>query len=143
VPLPVQMSPQEYPGVLGEVMELESAAMERWRKGDPGGFIELYAPEATYFDTGTPQRLSGAALRAELAQRQGQIYFDVMDFISPGIQVQGDMAVLFYRFFSSRLNTDGSIASRIPWNCSEVYARLHGKWRILHNHWSYIKGEQM
>jgi uncharacterized protein (TIGR02246 family) len=143
VPVPVQMSPQQYPGELGELMALESAAMERWRKGDPGGFIELYTPEATYFDTGTPQRLSGAALRAELGQRQGQIYYDVMDFISPGIQVQGDMAVLFYRFFSTRLNPDGSIASRIPWNCSEVYVRSDGQWRILHNHWSYIKGEQV
>jgi len=140
VPLPVQMEPQEFPGVLGEIMRLESSAMERWRKGDPGGFIELFTPEATYFDTGTPQRLGGAALRAELAQRQGQIYYDVMDFIDPCIQVQGDMAVLTYRFFSTRLNLDGSIASRIPWNCSEVYMRVDGKWRILHNHWSFIKG---
>jgi ketosteroid isomerase-like protein len=143
IPIPVQMSQQEYPGLLGEIMALESAAMERWRKGDPGGFIELYTPETTYFDTGTPQRLGGAALRAEMAQRQGQIYYDVMEFIAPGIQVQGNMAVLFYRFFSTRLNPDGSIASRIPWNCSEVYVRSDGQWRILHNHWSYIKGEQV
>jgi ketosteroid isomerase-like protein len=140
VPIPVQMSQQKYPGVLGEIMSLESAAMERWRKGDPGGFIELYTPEATYFDTGTPLRLGGAALREEMAQRQGQIYYDVMDFIDPRIQVQGDMAVLFYRFFSTRLNPNGSIASRVPWNCSEVYARMDGQWRIIHNHWSYIKG---
>ena len=143
VTLPVQMSQQEYPGVLGEIMALEFAAMERWRKGDPGGFIELYTSEATYFDTGTPQRLSGAALRAEMTKRKGQIYYDVMDFIAPSIQVQGDMAVLFYRFFSTRLNPDGSIASRIPWNCSEVYVRSDDRWRILHNHWSYIKGEQI
>jgi ketosteroid isomerase-like protein len=141
VPLPVVLSPQEYTGVLGEIMALESAAMERWRKGDPWGFIELYAPEATYFDTGTPQRLMGEALRAELAQRQGQIHYDVMDFVAPSIQVQGNVAVLFYRFFSTRLNPDGSIASRAPWNCSEVYARMDGKWKIIHNHWSFIRGE--
>ena len=141
VPVPVQMAQQDYAGGLGEIMTLESAAMERWRKGDPWGFIELFAPQATYFDTGTPQRLSGEALRSELAQRQGLIHYDVMDFIAPRIQVQGDMAVLFYCFFSTRLNPDGSILSRIPWNCSEVYARMDGKWCILHNHWSYIKGE--
>ena len=59
VPVPVELARQEYPGGLGELMRLESAAMERWRKGDPGGFIELYAPQVTYFDTGTPQRLNG------------------------------------------------------------------------------------
>jgi ketosteroid isomerase-like protein len=146
VPVPVQLSPREYDGVLGEVMALESAAMERWRKGDPWGFVELYAPDITYFDTGTPQRLNGLeAMKAEYAQRQreGKIFYDVMDFIDPKVQVCGDMAVLTYRFFSTRLNPDGSVSSRSPWNCSEVYARLDRNWRILHNHWSFIRGERM
>jgi ketosteroid isomerase-like protein len=144
VPIPVQVSPKEYDGVLGEVMALESAAMERWRKGDPWGFIELYAPDATYFDTGTLQRLNGFdALRDELAQREGKINYDVMEFIAPRIQVLESMAVLTYRFFSTQLDPDGSIASRIPWNCSEVYVRIDGNWRIIHNHWSYIKGERI
>jgi len=143
VPVPVQLSHQDYAGVLGEIMALESAAMERWRKGAPWGFIELYTPDATYFDTGTPQRLIGEALWAELGQREGQIHYDVMDFIAPRVQVLGNTAVLTYRFFSTRLNPDGSISSRVPWNCSEVYVHLDGKWRIIHNHWSYIKGELM
>jgi uncharacterized protein (TIGR02246 family) len=144
VPVPVQMSHQEYEGVLGEVMALESAAMERWRKGDPWGFVELYTPDITYFDTGTPQRLNGLeTLRAEYALREGKIHYDVMDFIDPRIQVQGDMAVLTYRFFSTRLNSDGSISSRTPWNCSEVYVKTGGKWQIAHNHWSFIKGERI
>jgi len=75
--------------------------------------------------------LIGETLRAELARRKGQIYYDMMEFIGPSIQVQGDMAVLFYRFFSTRLNPDGTIASRIPWNCSEVYIKTDGKWRII------------
>jgi ketosteroid isomerase-like protein len=144
VPVPLQLSQKEYDGILGEVMALESAAMERWRKGDPWGFIEIYAPEVTYFDTGTPRRINGReALKAELAQREGKIHYDVMEFIAPRIQVQENMAVLTYRFFSTQLNPDGSISSRIPWNCSEVYARIDGKWRIVHNHWSFIKGERI
>jgi hypothetical protein len=82
-------------------------------------------------------------MKTELAQREGKIHYDVMEFIVPRIQVQGDMAVLTYRFFSTQLNPDGSISSRIPWNCSEVYARCNGKWQIIHNHWSFIKGERM
>jgi uncharacterized protein (TIGR02246 family) len=144
VPIPIQLSPTKFEGVLGEVMALESAAMERWRKGDPWGFIEIYAPDVTYFDTGTPQRLNGLdALRAEYAQREGKIFYDVMDFIAPMVQVCGELAVLTYRFFSTQLNPDGSISSRIPWNCSEVYVRIAGQWRIVHNHWSFIRGERM
>jgi ketosteroid isomerase-like protein len=142
VPLPVELQPQPYAGVLGELMALESAAMQRWRNGDPFGFIELYAPQVTYFDTATPQRLNGlAALRSELGGRQGKIHYDVMEFIQPRLHLQGDLAVLFYRFFSTRLNLDGSIAGRTPWNCTEVYARLDGQWRIIHNHWSFIQGQ--
>jgi ketosteroid isomerase-like protein len=144
VPIPVELTPQEYAGISAELMALESAAMERWRKGDPWGFIELYAPEVTYFDTGTPQRLNGLeAMRTELEQREGKIHYDVMEFIAPRVQAHGDMAVLTYRFFSTQLNPNGSIASRTPWNCSEVYARMDGNWRIIHNHWSFIKGERI
>lgn len=143
LPVPVELAPREYEGVLGEIMARESAAMERWRKGDPWGFFELYVPDITYFDTGTPQRMNGLeAMRAEFAQREGQIHYDVMEFIDPIIQVQGSVAVLSYRFFDTHLKPDGSIASRTPWNSSYVYARIDGEWRIIHNHWSYIKGEK-
>jgi ketosteroid isomerase-like protein len=144
VPIPVELSTQEYPGVLGEVMALESAAMERWRKGDPWGFTEISAPDVTYFDSGTPQRINGLqALKAEYASREGQIHYDVMEFITPRVQVCGDMAVLFYRFFSTTLNADGSISSRMPWNCSEVFVRAREGWKIAHTHWSLIKGERI
>jgi ketosteroid isomerase-like protein len=144
VPIPVQLSPPEYNDVLGDVLALESAAMERWRKGDPWGFTAISAPDVTYFDTGTPRRLDGLdALKTEYAKREGQIHYDVMEFIDPRIRIHGDMLVLVYRFFSTRLNPDGSISSRTPWNCSEVFVRIEGQWRIIHTHWSYIKGERM
>ena len=143
VPLPVQSKNVEYDGILGELMRQESAAMERWRKGDPWGFIELSAPQVTYFDTGTPQRINGReALSAEYKLREGKIFYEVMDFIDPWALVCGEMAVLFYRFLSTRLNPDGSVASRVPWNCSEIYARIKGSWKVIHNHWSHIRGEQ-
>ena len=143
IPLPVQSNTIEYDGILGELIRLESAAMERWRKGDPWGFIELYAPETTYFDTGTPRRINGKeALRAEYKLREGKIFYDVMDFIDPLVQVCGDMAVLFYRFLSTWLNADGSVSRRTPWNSTEVYLYLEGSWKIIHNHWSHIRGER-
>jgi uncharacterized protein (TIGR02246 family) len=143
VPLPVQTRPAAYEGILAELMTLELAAMERWRQGDPGGFLELYAPEVTYFDTGTTQRIKGLeAMRMEYKRREGKIFYDVMDFIDPRVQRCAEMAVLFYRFLSTTLNPDGSIASRTPWNCTELYQYIQGSWQIIHNHWSYIQGER-
>jgi ketosteroid isomerase-like protein len=144
VPVPVTLSGNAYNGVLGEVMALEAAAMERWRKGDPGGFIEICAPEVTYFDRGTSKRINGlGALKAEYTQVEGQVSFDVMDFIAPEVRVCGDMAALVYRFMSTRLNPDGSVSRRTPWNCSEVFVHSNDRWRIVHTHWSFIKGERM
>jgi ketosteroid isomerase-like protein len=143
VPVPVQLSRKEYDGVLGELMALESAAMERWRKGDPWGFTDISAPQVTYLDTGTPRRIDGLeALKSEYALRERKIFYDVMDFIAPRVQVCAEMAALSYRFLSTRLNPDGSVSQRTPWNCSEVFVRLDGRWRIVHTHWSYIKGER-
>lgn len=144
IPVPMQMSRKDYAGILSEVMALESAAMERWRKGDPWGFTEISALEVTYFDTGTLQRINGLeALKAEYAQREGKIFYEVMDFIDPRVQVCGEMAVLTYRFLATWLNQDGSVSHRTPWNCSEVFVRIDGQWRIVHTHWSYIKGERI
>jgi ketosteroid isomerase-like protein len=143
VPIPVQLEHKEYEGVLGELMRLESVAMERWRKGDPWGFIEISAPDVTYFDTGTRQRINGReALSLEYKQREGKIFYDVMEFIEPRLSVCGELAVLFYRFLSTWLRPDGSISHRTPWNCSEVFMRLDGQWRIIHTHWSFIRGER-
>jgi ketosteroid isomerase-like protein len=141
VPIPVQMFPREYSGILGEVMKLESMAMERWRKGDPWGFIEISAPSVTYFDTGTPQRINGReALRAEYAKREGKISYDVMDFVDPRVQVCGEVAVMTYRFLSTWLDAASSVSRRTPWNCTEVFARQDGQWKIIHTHWSFIGG---
>jgi ketosteroid isomerase-like protein len=113
-------------------------------KGDPWGFTEISTPDVTYFDTETPQRLNGLdVLKTESAKREGKIHYDVMEFIDPRIQIHGELVVLTYRFFSTRLAPDGSISSRTPWNCSEVFVRAEGQWRIIHTHWSYIKGERM
>lgn len=141
IPIPVKNGEQKYDGVLGVLMSLESKAMERWRKGDPYGFIEISATDVTYFDTGTRQRIDGRdALAAEYALREGKIFYDVMDFIDPMVLVQDETAILVYRFLSTWLNPDGSVARRIPWNCTEVYQRYIDRWMINHTHWSIIQG---
>ena len=103
--------------------------------------MELSAPEVTYFDSDTPARLNGFnELKNEYDKLKGKIYYDVMELIHPRIKVFDDTAVLFYQFFSTTLNPDGTILSRTPLNCTEVYAKTADGWKIVHTHWSFIKG---
>lgn len=142
IPVLVKQPKMEYEGLLGELIKQDAAALERWRKGDPCGATDICAEEVTYFDSETPRRIDGLnALKAEYAKIAGTAQYDVMEFIDPKIRIDGDAAVLFYRFFSTSLNPDGSIKSRIPWNCTEVYAKIKNQWKVVHNHWSLIKGE--
>lgn len=139
----VQIKEEKHEGVAAELLALETAAMERWRKGDPYGFIEISAPEVTYFDTGTPARIDGLeALKAEYDKRMGQRHYDVMEFVKPNVQVHGNTAVLFYNFLSITLNPNSTIKTRTPWNCTEVFAKIDGKWKIVHTHWSFINGQR-
>jgi len=142
VTIPVLIKNEEsLTGTAAEILRLEAAAMERWRKGDPYGFLELSAPEVTYFDTNTKARLNGYdELKKEYDKLIGKVQYDVMEFIQPRIQIFDDTAVLFYQFFSTTLNPDGTIQSRTPWNCTEVFAKITGEWKIVHTHWSFIKG---
>jgi ketosteroid isomerase-like protein len=143
IPLPVHSAKVEYQGLLGELMSLETAAMQRWDHGEVNGFLELSDPSVTYFDTGTPRRINGkAALEAEYRLREGKISYQVMDFIDPWVLASGDMAVLFYRFLSTHLSPDGAVASRVAWNCSEVFTRREAGWKIIHTHWSFIGGSR-
>jgi SnoaL-like protein len=43
----------------GRLVLLERAALDRSGNGDPGGFLDLYAPDITYFDPLTAARLDG------------------------------------------------------------------------------------
>ncbi len=141
IPFPVELRAKRDVGVLGELTAIESSAMERWRKGDPFGFVEASAPEVTYFDSGTPERRDGrAALEREYRKLAGTVRFEAMEFLEPRVQLHGDAAVLFYRFLSTRLRGDGSVERRTPWNCTEIYAKHDGAWKIVHTHWSLING---
>ena len=142
VTIPVQMKDDKpFGGTAAEILRLETGALERWRRGDPSGGLQIAAPEITYFDPDTPARLNGwDELKKEYDKVAGKIHYDVMEFISPRAQVSDDTAVLFYQFLPTTLNPDGTIQSRIPLNCTEVYAKTDGGWKVVHSHWSFIKG---
>jgi ketosteroid isomerase-like protein len=50
------------------IVALERAALDRWNNGDPGGYLDSYAPEVSYFDPTTEKRIDGIdAMRANYA----------------------------------------------------------------------------
>jgi ketosteroid isomerase-like protein len=120
------------PDAAGIIIGIERAALERWGRGDPDGFIDISAAEVSYFDPFTARRLDGLAdLRSLYDQIRGKIHIDRFEMIAPRVQVTGDVAVLTYRFDSH--GSEGSM----QWNTTEVYQRCPSGWKIIHTHWAF------
>jgi ketosteroid isomerase-like protein len=124
-----------------DIIALERAALDRWGAGDPSGYVELFDEAITYFDPYQERRIDGrAAMVALMDSVAGTIRVDRYDMLHPVVQQDGDVAVLSFNLLSYR--TDGGrerVLSR--WNATEVYRRTDRGWRILHNHWSFIRPE--
>lgn len=122
------------------IIALERAALDRWGQGDPQGFFEIMAPEATYFDPTLEARLDGApAIRNYIQPFTGKIKVDRYDMIGPKVQHHGNAAILTFNLVSYLKPAGAPDQPTVQWNATEVYARLNGEWRIVHSHWSYLK----
>ena len=54
--------------LLDELVALERSALDRWIRLDPQGYLDLQAPEVTYFDPFTERRVDGLdAMQVRLA----------------------------------------------------------------------------
>jgi uncharacterized protein (TIGR02246 family) len=128
--------------IAAAVIALERSALDRWGQGDPGGYLELYAPEVTYFDPVQPARVDGRdAMTALYAPFAGTIRVDRYDMIAPAVQRHGEVAVLTFNLVSYQTGPDGREAAVARWNATAVYRRLDGAWRSIHVHWSFIQPE--
>jgi ketosteroid isomerase-like protein len=138
-----QRSPSAATGatVADTIIALERAALDRWGRGDPQGYIHLFAPEITYFDPFTDKRIDGVAkMKAMLEPLIGKIKIDRYEMLDPRVQQSGDVAVLSFNLVSHTHNPDGS-PRVVRWNSTEVYRRISGRWKIVHNHWSFTRPE--
>jgi predicted enzyme related to lactoylglutathione lyase len=116
------------------LIAMERAALVRWGKGDPSGFLEISSPDVVYFDPTLDRRLDGLdALTRLYEEIRGKIHLDRFELLNPKVQLWGDAAVLTYNFVSEFKGE----ASR--WNCTEVYRRSSKGWRIVQTHWSFTK----
>ena len=118
-----------------EIINMERAALDRWGRGDPDGFLEISAAEVTYFDPFLPEAIHGLkALRQYYAQLRGKIFVESDEMIDPKVQLGGETAILSYRYASR-----GRSGDEMRWNATEVYRRGEEGWRIAHTHWSFTQ----
>lgn len=126
-----------------ELVALERAALDRWIRADPDGYLDLYAPDVTYFDPQRDKRVDGfEAMQTLLAPMRGaSLPFTEprYEMIDPQVQVSGDIAVLTFNLVSYGKLPDRPESVLSRWNSTEVYRRVDGVWKIIHSHWSYIK----
>ena len=119
-----------------QIINMERAALDRWGRGDPDGFLEISASEVVYFDPFLPQRIDGlSTLRKYYAELRGKIHIDSYDIVDPLVQVHGDVAILTFGFVSR------GGGDEMRWNTTEAYRRGEDGWRIIHTHWSFTQPE--
>lgn len=118
-----------------DIIELEKAALERWNRGDPSGYVEIFADDITYYDPATERRLDGIdAMREYFKPIAGLVRVLRITMHNPKVQMTDTMAVLTF-------NLDSHAEEKVTkWNSTEVYRReKDGRWKIIHSHWSYVK----
>jgi ketosteroid isomerase-like protein len=116
------------------IIAMERAALDRWGNGDPSGFLEISAPEVVYFDPYQEHRIDGLdTLTRYYDSIRGKVHIDRYELLNPQVQLGGDMAVLTFNYVSF----GGEEQNR--WNCTEVYRRMGGEWRIIQTHWSHTQ----
>jgi ketosteroid isomerase-like protein len=120
-------------GVAEEIIALERAALDRWGKGDPSGFLEISASDVVYFDPFLPMRIDGlSSLTMYYEAIRGKIRVDRYDLLNPHVHTDGTLAVLTFNYVSH-----GGSENDFRWNCTEVYRRDPVGWRIVQTHWSF------
>ncbi len=122
------------------IVTIERTALDRWGHGDPQGYLDLYPADVTYFDPALPKRIDGVeGMRKYYATIRSKIKADRYDMIAPVVQHHGDVAVLTYNLVDYGKKPSGTDAVLARWNSTKVYARIDGQWKIIHDHWSYVK----
>jgi ketosteroid isomerase-like protein len=123
-----------------QIIMLERGALDRWGKGDPGGFLQLYATDISYFDPVTATRIDGhQAMEHYYRPWVGKIQVVRYEMLKPQVIVDGNMALLTYNLVNHIRDTKGleSVGSR--WNSTTVYQRRGDTWKAIHSHWSFTR----
>ncbi|MDX9694187.1 MAG: nuclear transport factor 2 family protein [Bacteroidales bacterium] len=116
------------------IIDMEKAALEKLNKGNPSGFLDIYADDITYFDPFQEKRFDGfKSVQAFYKSLEGTIFVEQYEMIDPVVQSGGEIAVLSFNLVSHIGN------NIFRERCTEVYKQQPDKqWKIIHSHWSII-----
>lgn len=132
------MAGESTKNVADKIVAMEKAALDRWIKGDPDGFLEISSAEVTYFDPFLDKRLDGLpVLKKRYENMRGKVNNSRYEMIDPKVQLNSNTAVLTFNFKGYSKNPDGSEVQRSHWHTTEVYSLINGQWKIISTHWSF------
>ena len=121
------------------IIALERAALDRWGKGDPEGYLSNYSTDVTYFDPFQDKRIDGqATMRTLYGPIAGKVNVPRYEMINPKVQRDGNIAVLTFNLVSHSPRPNGDTVL-VRWNSTSVYQLKSGKWKEIHSHWSFTK----
>lgn len=125
------------------ILALDRSSNERWNRGDVDGALEVYSEDVTYFDPITENRLEGRkAVEAHFRQFfEGKISILRNEYLNPQVIVSdsGDLAVLSYNLLNVVADGNGGEKPGTPWNATQVFRLIEGKWRAVHVNWSFTR----
>jgi ketosteroid isomerase-like protein len=123
-----------------QILLLERGALDRWGNGDPGGFLQVYADDITYFDPSVPQRVDGhQAMDDYYRPWFGKVRIARYEMLNPQVVIDGNMALLTYNLVNYVHDDRGIEAVGSRWNSTTVYRRVNGAWKTVHSHWSFTR----
>ena len=135
--LPACDSGSVRPNAAEEIMALERAALDKWSSGDPLGYIDGWANDATYFDDiGAQSGIRGLdSMRSYLGAAVGKLQAHKYTLVEPSVQVYGNIGILTLQYHSATLEG----APLNVWKATIVYRHGGDRWRVVHAHWSVNK----
>ena len=123
-----------------EILLLERAALDRWGKGDPGGFLELYAADVSYFDPVTAKRIDGHQAMVDYYRPWfGKVRVTRYELLNPQVVIDGSLALLTYNLVNYVTDPNGVECLGTCWNSTTVYRRQGDVWKAIHSHWSFTR----
>ena len=81
------------------LLAMEHAALDRWGRGDPSGFLEISDEDVVYFDPFRERRVDGLpALSALYESFRGQVQLESYEILNPRVQTWNGGAVLTFNY---------------------------------------------
>ena len=122
--------------------EIVSMVKAQWAAeiADPTNMTAMFkdfSDDYTEFNGEFATRLEGKSLNMRLSEPAGKDPNRTMvsEMLNPKVQVYGDVAILSYNYAGVSKNKDGEMKP-VRAKSTRVYAKLDGKWKMVHANFS-------